>query len=190
MLYLDEILSRLEEAWNTSVFLATLQHALIRLNLTQKTVSKQAQEQNDYLHAVWEGEMAEYDNPDCFLFLDESAVNNLTTQQCAGWSPHKVPCVHCTTFLCGVHYSILPVLTMDGMVALDIFEGSVNQEWFLGFLREQIVNVFIYYFCWEDLTKWNVGGVWRCPRASFSTWLVSMRWAGITVQKKIDRRCT
>ena len=67
MLYLDEIISRLEETWHTSVSLATLQCALIWLDLTQKTVSKQAQEWSDYLHAVWEGEMAEYDDPDYWI---------------------------------------------------------------------------------------------------------------------------
>ncbi|KAJ6548286.1 hypothetical protein B0H10DRAFT_1651243, partial [Mycena sp. CBHHK59/15] len=34
-------------------------------------------------------------------------------------------------------YSILPALTTEGIVALDIFEGSVTKEHFLGFLREQ-----------------------------------------------------
>jgi transposase len=141
LLYLDEISSRLEEARNSSVSLATLQCALVQLDLTQKTVSKQVNEHNKYLHAVWEGEMAEYDDPDIFIFLNESAVNNLTMQRYVGWSPQGVSCVHCATFLHGVHYSVLPALTMDGIVALDIFEGSVTQDQFLTFLREQIVRI-------------------------------------------------
>jgi transposase len=141
LLYLDEISSRLEEAWNSSVSLATLQRALVQLDLTRKTVSKQVNEHNEYLRAVWEGEMAEYDNPDVFLFLDESAVNNLTMQRYVGWSPRGVPCVCHATFLRGVHYSVLPALTMDGIVALDIFEGSVTQDQFLTFLHEQIVSI-------------------------------------------------
>jgi hypothetical protein len=87
LLYLDEISSRLEEAWNSSVFLVTLQYALVQLDLTQKTVSKQVNECDEYSRAVWEGEMAEYDDPDIFVFLDESAVNNLTMQRYAGWFP-------------------------------------------------------------------------------------------------------
>ncbi|KAJ6622609.1 hypothetical protein B0H10DRAFT_1728571, partial [Mycena sp. CBHHK59/15] len=34
-------------------------------------------------------------------------------------------------------YSILLALTTEGIVALDIFEGSVTKYRFLGFLREQ-----------------------------------------------------
>ncbi|TFK78757.1 hypothetical protein K466DRAFT_468528, partial [Polyporus arcularius HHB13444] len=35
-------------------------------------------------------------------------------------------------------YSILPALTMDGIIALDIFEGSVNKERFLQFLNNEL----------------------------------------------------
>lgn len=34
---------------------------------------------------------------------------------------------------------MLPALTVDGMVALDIFEGSVTKERFISFLENQIV---------------------------------------------------
>jgi hypothetical protein len=47
------------------------------------------------------------------------------------------------TFIHGVRHSILPALTLDGIISLDIFEGSVNKERFLSFLREQVVGKFI-----------------------------------------------
>jgi len=84
--------------------------------------------------------MAQYDDPDLFLFLDESTVNNLTTQCLAGWSRRGTPCVWHLTFLRGSHYSMLPALTIDGIVALDIFEGAINQDKFITFLQEQIVS--------------------------------------------------
>ena len=88
--------------------------------------------------------MAQYDDPDLFLFLDESAVNNLSVQRLAGWSRRGTPCVRRMTFLRGSHYSMLPALTIDGIVALDIFEGAVNREKFITFLQEQIVS-FLYF---------------------------------------------
>ena len=56
MLYLDEIISRLEETWHTSVCLSCYftMHSYLTWS-HQKTVSKQAQEWSDYLHTVWEG---------------------------------------------------------------------------------------------------------------------------------------
>jgi len=79
-LYLDEILVKLEEARNTSISIATLQRGLVRLDITRKSISKEAKERNNYLHAIWEADMAQYDDPDIFVFLDESAVNNQSTQ--------------------------------------------------------------------------------------------------------------
>ncbi|KAG2742536.1 hypothetical protein P692DRAFT_201679263, partial [Suillus brevipes Sb2] len=36
-------------------------------------------------------------------------------------------------------HSILPALSSDGIIAMDIFVGSVNKERFLDFLREQLL---------------------------------------------------
>ncbi|KAG2048103.1 hypothetical protein BDR06DRAFT_843968, partial [Suillus hirtellus] len=38
-------------------------------------------------------------------------------------------------------YSILPALDCNGILALDIFEGSVNKERFVSFLHEQVAPV-------------------------------------------------
>ncbi|KAI0713719.1 hypothetical protein C8Q76DRAFT_578143, partial [Earliella scabrosa] len=37
-------------------------------------------------------------------------------------------------------YSILPALSTDGIIALDILEGSVNKERFLEFLNDQLYS--------------------------------------------------
>lgn len=42
-------------------------------------------------------------------------------------------------FLRGQQFSILPALTYDGVIALDIFEGSVNKERFIQFVEQQLV---------------------------------------------------
>jgi transposase len=98
-LYLDEILVKLEEARNASISIATLQRGLVRLDITRKSISKEAKERNDYLHAIWEADMAQYDDPDVFVFLDESVVNNQSTQQFAGWSHRGVPCIRRASFV-------------------------------------------------------------------------------------------
>ncbi len=45
------------------------------------------------------------------------------------------------SFLRGVSYSILPALTMDGIIALKIVEGSIMKDRFLCFLKEQVVSL-------------------------------------------------
>jgi len=110
------------------------------MNLSQKTVSKVAAERDAEIRATWEGMMAEYTNPDVFVALDESAVDNKTGQRQQGWSPVNTQCVQRMSFLQGVRYSILPALTTDGIIALDIVEGSITKECFLTFLRQHVVS--------------------------------------------------
>ncbi|KZP18180.1 hypothetical protein FIBSPDRAFT_683360, partial [Athelia psychrophila] len=42
-------------------------------------------------------------------------------------------------------YSVLPALSLDGIIAMDIFPGSVNRERYLHFLREQLAPLLNPY---------------------------------------------
>ena len=37
---------------------------ITRLDISRKAVSKESKERNDFLRAIWEGNMAQYDDPD------------------------------------------------------------------------------------------------------------------------------
>ena len=78
--------------------------------------------------------MAKYLDPDVFVVLDESVVDDKTGHCMYSWSPVGLPCMQRMAFLQGVCYSILPALTTEGVIALDIFEGSVTKEQFLSFM--------------------------------------------------------
>ena len=58
-----------------------------------------------------------------------------------GWAAMGRACVCCAAFVHGQRYSVLPALTCEGMIALNIFEGLVNKERFLTFLNEQVVRL-------------------------------------------------
>jgi hypothetical protein len=139
-LFLDELQDRLYNGRHKQASMATICRSIDKLNISRKRVTKQAAERNEYLRAIWEGEMAQYDDPDQFVFLDESSVDNKTGQRNNGRSHKGTPCVRRATFLRGTRYSILPALTVDGIMAIDIFPGSVDRERFLQFLHEQVVR--------------------------------------------------
>jgi hypothetical protein len=140
MLYLDELQEQLFAARDKDISLATLSRAIRRLAMTHKRVSKTAAERNELLRATWQamyGDIpAEY-----FVWLDESSVDNKTNQRNHGWADLGRACVRRATFIRGQRYSVLPALTSDGIIALDIFEGSVNKDRFMRFLNEDLV-------CW------------------------------------------
>jgi transposase len=147
-IYLNELQKRLYDTRNLEVSIATLSRALASAQYTRKWLTKASAERDEELQGVWEIAMAEYTDPTVFVFLDESAVDNKTIQQSHGWSRLGQPCVRRMIFLRGKRYSILPVLTTDSIIGLEIFEGSITKERFLAFLRTHIVRVIqVLYYC-------------------------------------------
>ncbi|KAK0432290.1 hypothetical protein EV421DRAFT_1719683, partial [Armillaria borealis] len=63
-----------------------------------------------------------------------------TSSRKMGYAPRGLCCMSRRHFVCGQRYSILPVLTIDGIIAHDVIQGSVTSEIFLEFLREQVVS--------------------------------------------------
>ena len=138
-LYLDELQDQLYAVRNIHVSIATICRALRRLAITHKTVSAAALERNELLRATWQA--AHGDIPmESFVWMDEAAVDDHTNQRSRGWSVIGHACVRRVAFIRGVRYSVLPALSLDGIIALDIFEGSVNKLRFIKFIREQLVS--------------------------------------------------
>ena len=138
-MYLDELQEQLLSIRDVDVSLSTISRAVRGLALTHKHVAKTAAERNELLRATWQAEYgdipAEY-----FVWLDESSVDDKTNQRAAGWAQLGRACVRRATFIRGQRYSVLPALSADGIIALDIFEGSVNKERFLQFLNSELVR--------------------------------------------------
>ena len=139
-IYLDEIQEKLLTKQEVYVSLATISQTLVWMQCSKKSLSCRAVERNEGLRNLWELEVAEFDDPEFFVFIDESAIDNRTVQRSGGWLLVGGRSVSCCTFLRGKRHSILPALSSDGIIALDIFEGSVNKERFLQFLCEQVVR--------------------------------------------------
>lgn len=74
-----------------------------------------------------------------FVWLDEVSVDDRTNQQDSGWAALGRACVRWVAFLRSQRFSVLPALTCDGIIAMDIFEGAVNKERFIQFLEQQLV---------------------------------------------------
>ena len=150
-LYLDEIQEKLESTRGVDVSVATISRTLDRLALSNKQVSKVAAERNELLRATWVAAHGHIPK-EYFVFLDESSVDDLTGQRQKGWSQIGRACVRRATFLRGQRYSILPALTVDGLIALDIFEGSVNKEKFIHFISTELVCTDIICIVQRSLT--------------------------------------
>jgi hypothetical protein len=152
-IYLDEVQEQLLTARDVLVSIPTLSRSLRHMALTKKKVANAALERNELLRATWQAAYADIPANYC-VWLDEASVDDLTNQRTAGWAAMGRACVCRAAFIRGQRYSILPALTCEGIIALDIFEGSVNKERFIQFLNEQLVSATSgnyenahYFFC-------------------------------------------
>ena len=65
-----------------------------------------------------------------------------------GYSPRNQAVIKKVVFLRGIRYTILPALSLDGIIALDIMEGSCSKERFHNFILAKVVsyevNILLY----------------------------------------------
>jgi hypothetical protein len=73
-------------------------------------------------------------DPNMLMFGDEALKNERTSARRQGWSLRGTRCIQRKCFMRGRQFSILPILTLDGIIAYDIIEGSITSEQFVQFL--------------------------------------------------------
>ena len=98
-IYLDEIQQQLGSACGVFVLLAMVSCTLARMQISKKSLSRRAMERNEELRTLWELGLAQLDDPNFFVFIDKSAVDNKTVQQSQGWSAVGDRSVSRSTFL-------------------------------------------------------------------------------------------
>jgi transposase len=137
-LYLDEIQLRLKTAQHMEVSLATICHTLYRQGWSRKVVSRAAMERDKLLRSGWIYEHADIPKH-CFMWLDEAGVSDCDHRREEGWAPVGVAPVRSEPFGRDLRLTMLPVLTEEGIIAMDILDGGVTKERFIQFLNEQVV---------------------------------------------------
>ena len=141
-IYLDEIQTQLGNERGKLISIPTLVRTLRRLHYSHKGVSACALERDDLLCSAYMNNIADIvTNPDMLMFVDEAARNKKSSARMKGWSLVGERCVERRCFGRGQRFSILPILTLDGIITYDIVPGSVTSERFLQFLRELVVCI-------------------------------------------------
>jgi transposase len=147
-MYLDELQDELLTRRGAVVSIPTLLRSLRRLHFSRKSVSVRALERNDLDRSIYMNQFAEMvSDPAMVMFVDEAAKNKKNPSRKIGWSLKGQRVVQRRCFIRGQRFSILPVLTLDGIIAHDIIPGSVTSELFVKFLREHVVcSTLLYCF--------------------------------------------
>ncbi|KAN0131059.1 hypothetical protein V8E53_011192 [Lactarius tabidus] len=128
-IYLNEIRQALSEHCGHVVSASTLSRTLQHLDFSQKCVSRRALERNDILQADYMNRIADIaTNPDMLMFIDEAACNRCTSGRSKGWAFAGRWCIQHRFFVRGQRFSILLVLTIDGIITHNIIPGLVTAE--------------------------------------------------------------
>lgn len=141
-LYLDEIQDALLQARRINVSIPLLFRTLKKLEITRKVVSVKAIERDEVRRSHFMLQIARIaPRLDMLIFIDEAARNRRTSHRRYGRSVQGHRCVQRRHFVRGKRVSILPALTIDGIIAYDILPGSVTSKTFLQFLEQHVVSV-------------------------------------------------
>ena len=139
-MYVDELQDELLFRRGVVVSETTILRTLRRIHFTRKSVSIRALERNDLARSAYMNTIAELvTDPAQLVFIDEAARNKKNTVRKFGWSLVGRRCVQRRCFVRGQRFSILPALTLDGIIAHDVIPGSVTSMKFVEFLREHVV---------------------------------------------------
>jgi hypothetical protein len=143
--YQDE-LARMALALGVKATQPTISRTLGRLRHTRRKIALQAREADPLLQAVFMNRIGRLvSDPYQLMFIDESSKDERTLirRHCYGPAGQRI---HVSgPFVRGTRYSVLPVLTLDGMIAYKVVEGSVKAEEFVEFLREHVVRTLFSF---------------------------------------------
>lgn len=127
-------------------------HTLHQLYYSHKVVTTHAIERDGLIRSAFMYWIAEeVPNPDMFIFTDKAACNRSALGQSKGWLLVGRRCVQRRHFIHRQQFSILPILTLDGIITYDIIPISVNSERFVQFLYELVMCFFLHFFCSKDV---------------------------------------
>jgi len=103
-------------------------------------LQKAALERNELVHAHYLATISDHYTRNQLIFLDESVKDERSLSRLYGYSPRNTPAQKKVVFVREKRYTILPALTMEGFVAVDIFEGSCDKKKFVDFVLGQVVS--------------------------------------------------
>ncbi len=119
-IYLNELQAELYNICGTFLSQPTLMCTLHQLHYSHKCVTTRALERDDLMCSAFINRIAdEVPNPDMLIFIDEAARNRRALARAKGWSLVGRRCVQRRHFIRRQRFSILPILTLNGIITYD-----------------------------------------------------------------------
>jgi len=144
--FLDELLHLLKTNRFISVHYTAVHRVLERANVSRKKFKRIAMERNEERRANFVGRMAQY-MPEQLGFLDEVSKDERTPGRRYGRSRKGRRAQKKQVFVRGRHVSAEALLTLDGIVAGTVVEGSMTKAMYMEYLALNVVSILDSSFC-------------------------------------------
>ncbi|KAJ8461838.1 hypothetical protein ONZ45_g18152 [Pleurotus djamor] len=139
-IFLSEIRHALSTALNVDVSRQSISRSLYRRGWTRKAVTRIGRERNEEIRAQYHAQIAAEYPPETHVYLDESHCNRHTTNRKQAWAPIGTRARRHDFFVRGTRYSVLPAISLDGVLHLDIISRSWTAEEFRKYI-DCLLNV-------------------------------------------------
>ncbi|GBC10608.1 hypothetical protein RclHR1_09770011 [Rhizophagus clarus] len=136
--YLDELVGELEVRIGKLVSIPTLWRSLVYCKISRKKLHCVTYKWNELLRSTFIAKVGREYKPEQLIFMDETSKDECTLSRGYGYSLKNTFATKKNVFVRGVQYTILPALLLQGIIAVDIMEGSYTKKRFKEFI---ILNV-------------------------------------------------
>lgn len=137
--FLDELLHLLSTNQFISVHYTTIHRKLEQAGMSCKKLKQIAKERNELARAEFIARMAQY-SPDEIGFIDETSKDERTTGRRYGRSAKGTCAEKKQVFVQEQRTSTEALLTLDGIAAVTVVEGSMTKDLFLEWLEFTVVS--------------------------------------------------
>lgn len=132
--YLNELQAQLHEGMGCHISRTTIYSALKKLNYTHKRVSRTALECSEVHRLQYMFRIGSRYNAEQLIFVDESAFDRRTAYRQYGWAKKGQRAYRTSFYVRGKRYSILPAISIRGILWCHIIEGPFNTVQFRVFI--------------------------------------------------------
>lgn len=137
--FLDELTTLMRHNRYIAVHYSTIHRELKRAGISLKKLRKIAKERNEDVRADFKRQVAQY-TPDQLLFIDETSKDERTQIRRYGRAKRSRYASMKGAFVRGRRFTVVAALTMDGVVAGHVLEGSLHRNGYLHFLKHSVVS--------------------------------------------------
>ena len=127
-----------------SVHFSTIHRELQRAGVSLKKLRKIAKEHDEGLRADFMQRVAQY-APEEMIWIDETSKDERTLIQCNGRAKKSHHASMKGVFVRGRRLTAVAALSMDGIVAGHVVEGSLCRADFLSFLEDAVVRSLLLF---------------------------------------------